>query len=126
MPTLIVELPLPPKELHPNSSVVWRAKIGPKKNYRSLAYVSTKEAMQQHAQLDGPLEPPAHGGTFTVTLIYTYSINRMRDGDNLVAWAKNGLDGIAEAMGINDYRFRYEPVEIVIGKEKHLHVKVEW
>ena len=34
---------------------------------------------------------------------------RHRDDDNLVAQFKNGRDGVADALGINDKRFRIHP-----------------
>ena len=125
MPMMVIELPLPPRSLHPNSSVSWKAKIKPKREYRKAAYLSTMEEIAKHKTLDGGLMGlPATRAT--ITPIFTHRVNRNRDRDNSLSHMKSGFDGVADAMMMDDHRFIYMPVEFVKGKENRVHLKVEW
>lgn len=86
-------LPLPPKELHPNSRAAWQQKwlgrwgrLSPKAEYRETVKWMTVEALQ------GGLRPPpdpAH-----LHLAFRFTTKRKRDVDNCLSAFKNGLDGL--------------------------------
>ncbi len=98
----LVELPWPPKELNPNARVHHYAKARAAKHYREAAYWLTVAAQALPGKhLDITFLPPDA---------------RRRDLDNMLASAKNALDGLADAIGVNDREFtmtlrRGEPVK---------------
>lgn len=98
---LCVRLPWPHKNLSPNARVHWGAKSRSVKAARSLAFY--------HAFDSRRLKPD---GELTVSLLFTPPTNRARDADNLIASCKPYFDGIAEAMGVNDKRFKFGEISI--------------
>lgn len=46
------------------------------------------------------------GNTIPVSIVFVAPDRRHRDLDNCLAAAKSQLDGIADALGVNDKRFR--------------------
>lgn len=88
-------LPWPPKELSPNARLHWAQKAKHAKNYRRACWALTKAA-NSAAVWDGPIH---------VRMVFWRPQNRSYDLDNLIASMKSGLDGIAEALGVNDSRF---------------------
>lgn len=91
----MIELPWPPKELSPNARVHWSKKIKAAKRYRADCYLLTKASA---------LSVPE--GDIILSLEFVPPDRRARDDDNCVAAFKAGRDGIAEALGIDDSRFR--------------------
>lgn len=87
-------LPWPPKELSPNARVHWSKRAKAAKKYRRDCYLLAKAA---------GLQMPDGKVLFSMTFYPPDS--RRRDDDNLVAAFKSGRDGIAEAIGADDYRF---------------------
>ena len=92
-------LPWPPKELSPNARVHWTKRSAVAKTYRAACYLLTNQSGLSvdwtgdvHAWID--FYPPDR---------------RHRDDDNMVAAFKSGRDGMADALGINDRRFRIHP-----------------
>ena len=86
-------LPWPPKELSPNARVHRLAKAKAAKAYRHACWALTKEAQ---------LVPI--GMHLKITFVPP---NRQpRDLDNCLASIKSGLDGVADALGLNDRAFR--------------------
>lgn len=101
-----VTLPWPPKELSPNARIHYHAKARSAKSYREHAYWLTKAA--------GALAP-AEGG-IALRFDFHPPDKRKRDLDNMLASIKAGVDGIADALEVNDQRFgfwlsREEPVK---------------
>ena len=99
-----ITLPWPDKRLSPNARVHWRAKAGPKKQARSDATIATYGALgcglrDIRARLAGKAPIP-------LTITFTPPDARRRDRDNMQGSAKHLLDGIADALGVDDYRFR--------------------
>ncbi len=86
------KLPWPAKELSPNSRVHW-AQLGAKKAaYRHDCYTI--------ARGDGILKCSAKKAHLTIT--FYPPDKRGRDLDNMLASIKSGLDGLADAMGMDD------------------------
>ena len=96
---MTVTLPWPPRELSPNARGHWGAKARAAKKYRAACWALAKEA-----QLVAP-EGPIH-----VWLDFIPPSRRHHDVDNCVASMKSGLDGLADALGVNDSRFVIHPM----------------
>jgi crossover junction endodeoxyribonuclease RusA len=91
-----VKLPWPPKELSPNSTLHWSKKVKKKKEYRTACWALTLEAK---------LVAPPGEGKIPVEITFYPPDKRHRDADNMVASIKAGLDGLADALKVNDKRF---------------------
>ena len=111
-----ITLPWPHKELSPNARVFWAAKYARVKLYRSACYYITKQSgikvKDEAIDLWITFNPPD---------------KRRRDLDNCIASIKSGLDGLADALGVDDRRFRLHThisdkiegsVTVRIGKEE--------
>jgi crossover junction endodeoxyribonuclease RusA len=99
-----ITLPWPPKELSPNARTHFHAKARVAKNYREGAFWTAFDCI-------APESGPVH-----LTIEFRPPDKRKRDLDNMLASTKAGLDGIADALKINDERFeltirRGEPVK---------------
>lgn len=103
-----VKLPWPPKELSPNSTLHWSKKAKKKKEYRTACWALSLEAK---------LSAPPGEGKIPVEIIFYPPDKRHRDADNMVASIKAGLDGVADALKVNDKRFlpTFKFVEEVLG-----------
>lgn len=99
-----IELPWPPSVLSPNNRKHWTVKAKAKKQYRSDCYYLTHNA--------NVILPP---GDYNLKLIIMFHppSKRSFDTDNMLARLKSGIDGVADALGVNDKRFR--PITIDIG-----------
>lgn len=88
-------LPWPARCMWPNSRVDRRAAIGPRKKYRAdgakAAWAAGFRKLNwQSAHLRITFHPPCR---------------RARDLDNMLAAIKSGLDGVSDAIGIDDSRW---------------------
>jgi len=93
-------LPWPSRLLHPNARPHWGEKAGEVKQARQAALLVAVEAGWQFLRAT----LPEQGRLFV--LIDGYPPNRRRrDRDGLQSSLKHALDGIADAMGVNDSRF---------------------
>jgi len=91
----IINLPWPPKELSPNASIHWSKKAKYKKMYREACWVLTLETKLTVDTL----------GKVPIEITFYPPDKRLRDADNMVASIKSGLDGVADALKINDKQF---------------------
>lgn len=89
----------PPKVLSPNKRVHWATKNRAVKMYREQCHWLTKRAGMK---VDWE-------GVVHVWITFYPPDRRHRDDDNLVAAFKNGRDGVADALCVNDKRFRIHP-----------------
>lgn len=89
-----VELPFPAKELWPNGRSHWAAKARATKRHRAWAYAATFAAKV----------PKPEGRMNLRIVIHPRTANRP-DADNCIAAAKCLIDGMAEALGVNDSTF---------------------
>lgn len=97
----MIELPWPAKQLSPNfrSRSHW-PRTNAIKKARSWAFLATKAAQ---------IFPPREGPIKLIVGFYAPD-RRARDEDNQLASCKAYFDGIAEALGVNDSRFKVSPV----------------
>lgn len=112
MTELSISLPLPPKELHPNGGQRHHpGKMSRLRNdYKELAWAYTLNVLDRRKLDDGD---------YRLTLRFYLeprSASQQPDRDNLIAWMKHGLDGIAEAIGIDDRAFHPDRVHIETDK----------
>ena len=91
----IVTLPWPPKELSPNQKSHWAKKAKFAKQYRLICWALAKEA-----KLEANKEGKVH-----LEITFFPPDKRHRDADNMVASIKSGLDGLADALQVNDRMF---------------------
>lgn len=96
----MIELPWPHKALSPNARPHHLAKWKQVKAHRQWAYLAT---------LAAKISVPE--GTIRVTITAYPKVERGRDRDNMVAWCKSYLDGIADGLGVNDTRFQTPVVQ---------------
>ena len=94
---MIVSYPLPSRELSPNGRFHWAVVAKHKKSYRQAYYLLTKEAKL----------PPVSSGRVALDITFYPRSRRRMDIDNLVASLKAGIDGIADALEVDDSRFEY-------------------
>lgn len=85
----------PPQKLNPNARAHWRIKHKAARRYRRDCWALAKAS--------GIAAP----GTdrLMVKLVFRPPTAQRRDLDNLLAAMKHGLDGLAEAIGVDDSRF---------------------
>jgi len=93
-----VFLPWPPKELSPNYRGHWAKVAQVKRTYRQACWALAREA---------GLGPGTLAGAKRAELILLFfPPNRQpRDHDNLIAAMKAGIDGLADAMKVDDRIF---------------------
>lgn len=101
---LVLDLPLPPRALHPNARTFWAAKARHTKQARDearlVALIGKKHRQPWSAA--------------TVRCQFTFRDKRSRDKDNLLGWLKAYFDGIADAGVVaNDSGLTHLPVEIM-------------
>lgn len=91
-------LPWPPTKLSPNARMHWSTLAAAKRLYRSACWLT---ALEQ--QRGWRAELPE--GNLLVELEFVRPSRRNYDRDNLVARMKSGLDGLCDALKIDDKRF---------------------
>lgn len=89
-------LPWPSRDLSPNSRVHWSKKAKAAKAARMYAFVRTLESKAM-----------AGDGKVTLAVEFVKPSRRRMDLDNMLASIKPMIDGIAQALGVDDSRFRY-------------------
>lgn len=95
----IIYLPWPSRVLHPNSRPRhWAVKSKAVKAAREAAGWATKAAK---VKVEGD-------GAITLKITFRPPDKRRRDLDGMFASMKSAFDGIADAMGVDDCRFRFE------------------
>jgi hypothetical protein len=109
---LLLWLPLPPDELHPNSRVHYQNKARHAKSARNIA--ATIAAM---ANLPAPWE--------TARLDATFYLPRVRDCDGLWTWIKNYIDGLQGLLIRNDSHLTLGDIQQATGKQSEGRREVE-
>lgn len=95
--TWSVDLPWPPKELSPNARQNWAKAARARKAYRArCGAIGTAAGGRVLAGVSERLR---------VHLAFFPPDRRPRDWDNLLASMKSGLDGLADATGVDDSRW---------------------
>ncbi len=96
---MTVTLPWPPKDLSPNQRLHWSRVSAAKKAYRTECFMRARIAGITTQSLAGASKA-------AVTLTFYPPDRRARDADNMLASMKAGLDGLADALGLDDRHFR--------------------
>ncbi len=110
--SMTVTLSLPPKALTPNARPHWAAKARAVQAYRGEAFLMARRAV---AGVGNGGQWWAKVGTeIMVRSTFWFRVNRRRDRDNAQASLKSALDGIAEAMGVDDSRFIMAPATLLV------------
>lgn len=92
---MLITLPFPPADLSPNARLHHHAKARAVKRYRALCWGS--------ALAQGARKMPGPGAEVSITF---HPPRRGMDADNMVARFKAGQDAVADAIGIDDRRWR--------------------
>ena len=90
----------PPSDLSPNKRLHWAKLATAKKQYRKDCYSVSKEQLKKYR---GVYENIPEKLVLEMTFIPPDK--RSYDRDNLVARMKAGIDGLSDALRINDKRF---------------------
>ena len=101
---LEVVLPWPPPDLSPNARLHWSKAAKVKRRYRKTCWGETALALSRARKANVRMWC-APDQRLRVELQFFPPNRRSRDIDNLVASMKAGIDGIADALGIDDSNF---------------------
>jgi crossover junction endodeoxyribonuclease RusA len=98
-----VKLIWPNAKLSPNARQHWAIKAYAVKKYRRECFIETK------FQVPNVIKPE---GRLTLEVEFYPPQRRAYDRDNLLARMKSGIDGMADALGINDKEFATVVVKV--------------
>lgn len=98
--TYEVKFDWPNSKLNPNSRTHWRTLAPIKRKYRSDCHVLAKQAIGQLKTAE----------KICVLIEFYPPNNHRRDVDNCMAMMKSALDGLADALQVNDRQFVISPV----------------
>lgn len=90
----------PYRELSPNFRGHWSVVARAKRAYRTECWALVRQAKLAPIDWDGPIY---------LQLTFVPPVRRRRDDDNLIASFKAGRDGLADALKVDDSRFRIFP-----------------
>ena len=97
--TIIVELPFPHPKLNPNQAHGgWRTTETLRASTKQIGYVQGRVALENQSFM--PAEQ------YALRITFYPPDRRHRDADNLHASMKHYLDGVCQALNINDRSFR--------------------
>jgi crossover junction endodeoxyribonuclease RusA len=119
---VIVTLPWPDRRLSPNARIHWRAKAPVTAQARADAAKATMAAVnggmrEVRAALAGDSK-------IEMTVTFYPPDRRHRDDDGMISAFKAARDGIADALGVNDCRFRPHYVFAEPEKPGRIEVKL--
>mgnify|MGYP001195151922 FL=1 len=95
-----VVLGWPPTDLSPNARKHWAVVAKAKKQYRKDCYSVSKEQLKKFKKITENIPE-----RLVLEMTFIPPDRRSYDRDNLVARMKSGIDGLADALKINDKRF---------------------
>lgn len=106
----MIELTLgwPPSGLSPNARLHWAKKAKVKAAYRKACWATVVE-QTGNTRLKDP-------GPLHVVLVFTPPDRRSYDRDNLVARMKAGIDGMCDALMIDDKQFETLTAKLDAGR----------
>lgn len=93
----IIRLDWPPSVLSPNARTHWSKRASAAKKYRAEACLMANAMGCRALGCD----------SLTVEITFCPPDKRRRDVDNMLASIKSGLDGIADATGVDDSTWHY-------------------
>lgn len=117
----MIVLPWPDKRLSPNARLHWAAKNATRAKARQDGTNATYAAAGGLRELRARF---AGDGLIPITITFYPPDRRHRDDDNMVGSFKSYRDGIADALGVNDRRFR--PVYVFAEPAKPGRVEVRF
>tara|TARA_Y100001933_G_scaffold245138_1_gene275677 strand:+ start:158 stop:574 length:417 start_codon:yes stop_codon:yes gene_type:complete len=88
----------PPSDLSPNARLHWAKLAKAKKSYRQKCNTVSKNQLKKYKYDNLPEK-------LVLEMTFIPRDRRNYDRDNLVARMKSGIDGLADALRINDKRF---------------------
>lgn len=119
--TLVVVVPWAHRYLSPNARVIWQLKHRIARQTRQTARLLTLVQFgcgNQAHPVDNRIE---------VVLIAHPRDKRKRDEDNIIASMKSTLDGIADALGVNDASFHFKELQFSdTRKPPEIEVWLSW
>jgi len=95
-----VVLGWPPTDLSPNARKHWAVVAKAKKQYRKDCYSVSKEQLKKYKKITENIPE-----RLVLEMTFIPPDRRSYDRDNLVARMKAGIDGLADALRINDKQF---------------------
>ena len=95
-----VVLGWPPTDLSPNARKHWAVVARAKKQYRKDCYSVSKEQLKKYKKITENIPE-----RLVLEMTFIPPDRRSYDRDNLVARMKAGIDGLADALRINDKQF---------------------
>lgn len=98
-----ITLPYPDKALSPNSRCHWAQRAAAAKKARSDAFYIARDAGLDKTTFAG------HEGRLHLWIDIYAKTRNFPDADNMLSSLKNFLDGIADALELNDRRFIPHP-----------------
>lgn len=110
-----LDLPYPHKDLWPNGRAHWAAKAREVKKHRGWALLLAK-GHRGLVLADGTL--PIH------ITVHGKPSGPLPDRDGVVSASKSYLDGIAEAIGVNDRHFAAPTVEFAPERKSRFVIEV--
>lgn len=102
---LTITLPWPPSELSPNKRLHWARLAKMKAQYREACRIETLRQLERAR--------PRLAERLAALLEFVPPDRREYDRDNLTARLKAGLDGMCDALGIDDKRIKRQTTEVV-------------
>jgi crossover junction endodeoxyribonuclease RusA len=96
MTSLRITLPWPSPKLHPNARVHWAVKSKAAKRARADARALTSIASRS---------PMSVGARIPVAITFHPPDKRRRDTDGMLSALKSSLDGVADALQVDDSLF---------------------
>lgn len=108
MQSLEITIPIPPRETHPNRRVHWSTKSKAVKAQRRDAGFAALAALQTA----GMPKPRWQSAQIQATFYDAANTANIADEDNLIAWLKATVDGIADAGVLdNDRGLKWLPTK---------------
>jgi hypothetical protein len=107
----VIRRPLPDRMLHPNGSKRPAAKVRRlQREYKDSTYYATRE-------LNIVGDKTATYDVLLKFFLTPRAAAQKPDRDNLIAWMKWGLDGVAMGLGIDDNQFRTPEVWVNVDRD---------
>ena len=90
----------PPSDLSPNKRLHWAKLAAAKKQYRKNCLSASREQLKKYRGVTENIPEK-----LVLEMTFIPQDRRSYDRDNLVARMKSGIDGLSDALRINDKRF---------------------
>lgn len=115
----------PPKECSPNARVHFRKRAAAARALHTAALVATREALHRDP-LGRAALTAARRICYRLEVSWEPGRRGTIDEDNTLASAKALLDGVAQALGVDDRRFRVRGIEIDRVQRRGVTVVTLW